>query len=101
MTEKSDEAIQAEIAQLEGILAERKKERDRQKYPIKAKFYSHTSDEDNAADAIEYGFTRDTEPFNKFCDAGYEIKFDILVHENGTVYATHVNDVALTEPVEI
>lgn len=100
MTYKTDQELEDEIKALEAQLANRKAEQKRRKWPIKTDFYAHVHDEENMEDAAKY-FERGTPAFETYCSTGYEIEFSILIHEDGTVKATHVNGTALVEPVEI
>jgi len=77
------------------------REANKKTYPIADKFYSHSGKEDGMDDAAKLGFERGTAAFETYCRTGYETTFDVLVYEDGTVKATHVNGVALVEPVEI
>jgi len=99
--QKSEAEIEAEIARLGEQLARVKVENAKKRYPIKDKFYSHSGKEDGMEDAEKLGFKQGTDAYETYCRTGYEIAFDVLVNEDGTVMATHVNGVELVEPVEI
>jgi hypothetical protein len=70
-------------------------------WPKKSVVYSHINDEDNMGAAKKIGFVRGTDAFETYCGLGYETKFDIIVHADGEVMATHVNGVALVKPVKL
>lgn len=89
------------IDALQGRFDTAKREANKKNYPIKDKFYSHSGKEDGMEDAERLGFERQSDAFETYCRTGYETEFDVLVYEDGTVKATHVNGVALVEPVEI
>lgn len=69
------------------------------KWPLKTKFYSHSSRDDNYNQAERLGLT--SAQADNFRSTGYEIEFDIEIDESGTAIATHVNGVALVTPVKI
>jgi hypothetical protein len=104
--QRSPEEIQIDIDRLQQELVERQAELEKQqaelkkpKFPIKAKFYAHGDKENNWAQAAELNLSE--EASRNFAYTGLEVEFDILVDDKGGVLATHVNGVALTEPVEI
>lgn len=67
---------------------------------IETKFYLHGSKESNYDQSEEWGLSEDAR--RTFCYTGYEVGFTIQVdRRTGKAMATHVNDVALTEAVEI
>jgi hypothetical protein len=95
-------ATQQILDEFQGRFDKTKQLANKKVYPIKDKFYTH-SDRDSASseDARRLGFDQRSEEFRNYSGAGHETEFDVLVYEDGTVKATHVNGVALTEPVEI
>jgi hypothetical protein len=66
-----------------------------------AKFYIHNSKESNWNMASELGKDEDEAFMENFRYAGYEVEFDVKIDKSGHVFATHVNGVALVEPVKI
>lgn len=68
-------------------------------WPMKTKFYTHSSKDDNYDTADRLGLTK--EQADNFRGTGYEVEFDIEIDETGMVMATHVNGVALVKPVSI
>jgi hypothetical protein len=66
-------------------------------FPIKTQIYAHNDKESNWHKAEELGLNG--EAAKTFAYTGLEVEFDVLVAEDGSVTATHVNGVALVEPV--
>jgi hypothetical protein len=68
-------------------------------YPIKHKMYLHSDKEENIWEGKELGLTEDQ--IRNFRGFGYEVEFDVLIQEDGTVITTHVAGVALATPTEL
>lgn len=67
---------------------------------IETDFYVHSDKESGYDRGREIGLEGDA--LREFCYTGYEVTFKIVVdRKTGKSKATHVNGVALTEPVEI
>lgn len=102
MMEKiSESELKEKIASLEDELNLLLEQKNKKQYPLKHKFYSHSDKEGDPEEGRLVGFDYNSEAYDNFRRAGYEIVFDVLVFEDGTVKATHVNGIALMEPVEI
>lgn len=101
MAQGSAAWVITEIGKLDDRFKTAHREATKKIYPIKHKLYLHSGKEDGMEDAEELGFARDSDAYDNFCRLGYEVTFDILVNEDGTAQATHVNGVALTTPVDI
>jgi hypothetical protein len=68
-------------------------------YPIKHKLYLHSCKDDLYHEASQLKLTDEqTQNFRGF---GYEVEFDVLIQEDGTVITTHVAGVALATPTEL
>lgn len=93
------ESLKAEANKLAERIAELEAEAKKPKFPIATKFYAHSDKESGYSQAEELGL--EGEAARTFSRTGYEVTFDILVQEDGTAMATHVNGTALTAPVEI
>lgn len=89
------EQVQKEIARLEKALEAGLE------WPKKRKYYLHSSKEEGYDLADECGFDLDSPEAREMAYTGYEVSFDIEIERDGTVYATHLNGVALTERVRI
>ena len=67
---------------------------------IETNFYVHSDKESGYEIGKELGLEGDA--LREFCYTGYEVTFKIVVdRKTGLSKATHVNGVALTEPVKI
>lgn len=99
------EDLKRQIAELEAkiekIEADDQRATKPSEWPIAYKFYSHSGKEDNLDDAENFGFEDGSDEWDRFRRSGYETAFDTLVYEDGRIMATHVNGVALVEPVEL
>jgi hypothetical protein len=68
-------------------------------WPKKVKFYTHSYKESGWEQGKEIGLTDDAA--DDFSYTGGEVCFDLLVNEDGSSVATHINGVALVTPVPI
>jgi hypothetical protein len=92
--------IDKQIQQLETQIAMLKEQKAKKpEYPIKTKFYTHGCKESNYDQAEELKLSE--EATRNFAYTGLEVSFDVMVFEDGKVFATHVNGMALVKPVQI
>lgn len=97
---KSIYDTQAEhVAKLKEQLAIEEAKLKKLRYPIKTEVYVHGCDDSMYADGKELGLSE--KQLENFFRTAYEVKFTVLVDEEGFAKATHVNDVELKEPVLI
>lgn len=74
-------------------------EKYKHNYPIPYTLYVHGSEESNYEDGKKLGL--DEEQLQTFWRTGYEIAFKGVIEEDGTFYATHINDVELPMRIEV
>lgn len=92
-------AQMAEAANLDDDEIEQEEIEANTVWPLKAKFYTHSSKDSNYEYGEELGLKGET--LDSWRYTGYEVEFDIEISKDGSTVATHVNGVALTTPVKI
>lgn len=85
--------VEAEIERLEVALA------NGIVWPRQKKFYLHSNKEDGYHFAAEVGL--DEEATRAAAYMFYEVSFDVEVHQDGTMYATHFEGVELKSKVKV
>lgn len=84
---------------LEQVIRNARKSRLEARFPLSTKIIIHRDDEV----AFEQGerLKLNDAQMEAFRYTGYEVELDVLVQEDGTALATHINGVKITEPVSI
>jgi hypothetical protein len=60
--------------------------------------YVHGDEDEDRTVAESLGLTEDSQYNYRPC---YEVKFTIEVYENGETYATHIDDIELSEKIRV
>jgi len=89
-------AISDELARRQVIAAA---QAEKARYPIKTKFYLHSSKEDNWNQAAELKLNDAAQ--GTFAYTGLEVTLDIEIDEQGMAKATHINDIPISQPVDL